>query len=103
MGGQMVQKIKEQAGGKEVEEGRQVVGGEETGDREILHLEVGGEMGEVEVGATLMRDLPGVHRMKEGLSEEDGEMWVASNPTRTGGVQSPTQQQHRYQTAKQHQ
>lgn len=84
--------------------------GEERGDRGTLYLEVEVVMGEAEVEATLMRrDLPGVIWMKGELSEEVGaeEMWVEANPTRTGGVQSPTQQQqqqqHRYQTAKWHQ
>lgn len=85
-----------------VEEEEEVV--EETGDKETPYLEVGGEMGETEVEATLMRDLPGVIWTKGDLSVEDGEgeMWVEANPTRTGGVPSPTQQQqqHRYQTAK---
>lgn len=74
MGGQIVQTIKEKGDGRGLEEGRQVVGGQETGERETPHLEVGGEMGEVEVEATLMRGLPGVIQMKEDLSEEDGEM-----------------------------
>lgn len=101
----MVQRIKGQGDGRGLEEGRQVVGEEEeeeeTGDRETLYL----EMGEAEVAATLMRDPPGVIWMKGDLSVEDGEggMWVEANPTRTGGVPSPTQQQHRYQTAKWHQ
>lgn len=104
VGGQMVQKVKEQGDGRGLEEERQVVG-EETGDRKNLHLEVGGEMGEVEVEATPMKALPGVIWMKGDLSEEDGEveMWVEANPTKTGGVPNPTQQQHRYQTAKWHQ
>lgn len=59
VGGQMVQKIKGQADGRGLEEGRQV-DGEETGGKETLNLEeVGGEMGEAEVEATQMRDLPG--------------------------------------------
>lgn len=58
-------------------------------------------MGETEVEAALMRDLPGVTWKKGDLSEEDGEeMWVEANLNRNGWVPSPIQQQHRYQTAK---
>lgn len=99
--GLMVQMIKGQGDGRGLEEGRQEVGAE-TGGRGTLYL----EMGEAEVEATLMRrDLPGVIWMKGDLSEEggEGEKSVEANPTRTGGVPSPTQQQHRYQTAKWHQ
>lgn len=107
VGGQMLQRIKGQVGGRGLKEGRQGVGedsvvGEETGDRETLHLEVGVEMGEAEVETNLMRDLPGVIWTKGDVREEDGEMGVEANLTRTGGVLSPTQQ-HRYQTAKWHQ
>lgn len=102
VGGQMVRRIKGQGDGRGLEEERLVVG-EETGGRGTLYL----EMGEAEGEATLMRRAPpGVIWMKGELSEEvgEGEMWVEANPTRTGGVQSPTQlQQHRYQTAKWHQ
>lgn len=112
VGGQMVQRIN-RAGredGRGLEEGMQVAGednvkGEETGFRETQYLEVGVVVGETEVEATLMREPPGVIWKKGDHSEEDGEeeMQVEANPTRTGGVPSPTQQQHRYQTAKWHQ
>lgn len=111
-GGQMVQRIKKagQEDGRGLEEETQVVGedsrkGEENGLRETQYLEVEVAVCKTEVEATLMRDLLGVTWKKGDLREADGEeeILVAENPTRTGGVQIPTQQQHRYQTAKWHQ
>lgn len=104
VGGEMQPKIKEQGGGRGLQE--KWVVGEKNGGRETPHLELGGEMGGVESEVTPMKDPPGETWKKEDLSEEDGgqeeeEMRVEASPTRTGGTPNPTQ--HRYQTAKWHQ
>lgn len=61
VGGQIVWRINwvGQVDGRGLKEGKQVAG-EETGDRETLHLDVAVVMGKVESEATLMRDPRGV-------------------------------------------
>lgn len=98
--GLRVQKIRGQGHGKALGEERQEVG-VETGDRETLYLEVGGEMDKAEVEAA-PRDPPGLTWTRWRQSDQDGReaVQVEVNPTRTGGVPTLIRQQPKNQTSK---